>query len=118
MQLQSYLGADSAVLISMNHFRNQNVQIGRMTRQIIDQDTTISSLRMANTKSTQEISNRDIIIREKDFQLTDKQGIIDGADLRLKNCRRAGWKRTWIGSGIGFGSGILLTTIAVVAVKR
>lgn len=118
MQLQLYLKSDSAVLISMSHFRNQNVQIGKMTSQIIDQDTTIDSLTKSNIIANKEIENRDKIINEKDFQLADKQGIIDGADQRLINCRKAGWKRTWIGGAISFGAGALGTIIAIVAMKK
>lgn len=116
-QLQTYLSADSAVLISMRHFRNQNDQLGKMTSQILDQDTTIKSLTKSNAIASQEIKNRDGIIEQKDFQLENQQGIIDGGDQRLKNCQKAGWRRTWIGGGIGVVAGILVTVITFVAVR-
>lgn len=117
-QLQGYLKSDSAIVISLSHFYAQYDQLEKMSRQIIEQDTTIRTLQMVNLKSSQEIANRDAIIQEKDFQIEDKQGVIDGADQRLKNCRKAGWRRTWIGSSIGFGTGILGTVIAIIVIKK
>lgn len=111
-QLQGYLKSDSAIVISMSHFHAQYDQLSKMTRQIIEQDTTIRALQMVNTKSSQEIANRDLIITEKDLQIQDKQGIIDGADAKLKNVKKMWLRRTLYVGGGGLIGGAIIGILA------
>lgn len=54
------------------------------------------------------------IITEKDKQIGDKQKIIDLGDERLKNAKKAGWRRTAIGAAIVAVTAVIVKGIILI----